>query len=414
MKRLGKAMTFLGLALLLVTVSVVSACGGGGAAEGRTVTMGWLADQTGASSAAFKEVSKGIDDYLTEMEATNPIPGVKINIIAYDTRLEYARYPVGYEWLKAQGMDLLLGYAPETSTVTLKDQVEDKIPQYNFTGWATILDADWLYSYAYCQEYEGRAVLDYLLNQWWPTQGKSRAMKVAHVSNPGWGSMAEYQRGLDWIVAQNPGKIELKSLGGGMDQTAWASEVAAIRETDAIFLSAVGTSAATFLNEAIARGYEGKIVAASISVLGVWKMVTSLTDPQKLDGLLVPHLYPLFTDTGAYSENLNQMIEKYRASEAATLKKGTTWMSGWVQGQILTETVRLAADRVGAENVDGAALNDAFKDLNLENQGMPNITLANSGEHHVLQPYCRIIEYNAAQDDWYAATDWFTAPGFAG
>lgn len=48
-------------------------------------------------------------------------------------------------------------------------------------------------------------------------------MKVAHVSNPEWGSMGEYQKGLDWVVAQNPGEIELKSLGGGMNQTAWAS-----------------------------------------------------------------------------------------------------------------------------------------------------------------------------------------------
>ena len=154
-------------------------------------------------------------------------------------------------------------------------------------------------------------------------------------------------------------------------------------------------------------------MAASISVLGVWKMVTSLTQPAKLDGLLVPHFYPLFTDSGPLSDSLNQMIEKYRGSEAAILKKGTTWLSGWLLGQILAETVRLAADKVGAENVDGSALNDAFKELNLEVQGMPNITVTNSGAHHVLQPYCRLIEYKAAEDDWYATNDWFIAPGFA-
>lgn len=152
MTRLGKAIVLLGLAFLLATISVVSACGGGGAGETKTITLGWLADQTGSSATAFKEVSKGIDDYMKEMEATNPIPGVKIRIIVYDTRLEYARYPAGYEWLVGQGMDVLLGYAPETSTVTLRSQVEDKIPQYNFTGWVTTLDEDWLYSYVYSQE----------------------------------------------------------------------------------------------------------------------------------------------------------------------------------------------------------------------------------------------------------------------
>lgn len=413
MRRLGKAIAFLGLAILLVAASVVAACGGGDEEETNTVVLGWLADQTGSSSTAFKEVSKGIDDYLANMEKTDPIEGVRIKVIAYDTRLEYGRYMQGYEWLVGQGMDVLLGYAPETSTVTLASQKEDRIPQYNFTGWPTTLDEDWVYSYAYSQEFEGRAVLDYLLKQWWPAQGKSGPMKVAHVSNPDWGSMGEYEKGLNWVVAQNPGKIELRSLGGGMSQTAWASEVAAVQDTDAVFLSAVGVSAASFLNEAVARGYQGRIVSASISVLGIWPLVTSIVDKTKLGGLLVPHLYPLFTDSGEYGEYLNEMIEEYRASEAATLKKGTTWMSGWLTGQILAETVRLAAAKVGAENVDGASLNDAFQELDLGIQGMPHITLANSGTHHVLLPYCRIIEYDAAKDDWFAITDWITSPGFA-
>lgn len=188
--------------------------------------------------------------------------------------------------------------------------------------------------------------------------------------------------------------------------------MAAIQDRDAIFLSAVGTSAATFVKEARERGYNGLMVGATISILGVWKMVTSLTNPAQLDGLLVPHFYPLFTDDSAYSDQLNQMIEKYRSSEAASLKKGTTWMSGWMTGQVLVDTIRLAAGKVGAENVDGSAINDAFKELNIEIPGMPNITLANSGTHHVLLPYCRMIEYNAAEDDWFAATDWFIAPGF--
>lgn len=406
-------MATLGLALLLVTVSVVTGCGGDNGGETNTVVMGWLADQTGSSAVAFKEVSKGIDDFMANMEKTDPIEGIKIKIIAYDTRLEYSRIVQGYQWLAGQGIDVLLGYQPETPNQTLGDQTRDQIPQYNFTGWPTTLDSDWVYSYAYSSEYEGRAVLDYLLKEWWPAQGKDRAMKVAHVGNPTWGSMGEYQRGLEWVVAQNPGKIELRSVGGAIDQSAWASEVAQIQDTDVAFLSTVGTSAATFLNEAIARGYQGRLVSSSISVLGIWPLVTSIVDKAKLEGLLIPHLYPLFTDSGEYSTRLNEMLEEYRPSEAAVLKKGTTWMSGWLTGEILTGVVKVAADEVGAENVDGAAINDAFKKLNLEIEGMPAITLANSGTHHVLVPYCRIIEYDAAQDDWFAITDWISSPGFA-
>ena len=49
---------------------------------------------------------------------------------------------------------------------------------------------------------------------------------------------------------------------------------------------------------------------------------------------------------------------------------------------------------------------------NIEIGGMPNITLEGRGGHHVLQAYCRMIQYDAAADDWYAINDWFLAPGF--
>jgi ABC-type branched-subunit amino acid transport system substrate-binding protein len=408
-----KGLALIGLVAVLVVTSVVSACGGGGGEkETNTILLGWLADQTGTSATAFKEVSKGIDDYLTEMEATNPIPGIKIDMTTYDTRLEYARFSQGYQWLVGQGMDVLLGYQPETPNSTLDYQAEDKIPQYNFSAYPKDQDADWLYGYTYSYQYEARAAMDYLVNVWWPAQGKTGAIKVAHVSNPEYGSKDEYQKGLDWVVAQNPGKVNLTFVGGGGSQTAWASEVASIMNTDALFISAVGTSCATFLKEAYAKGYKGEIVASTISVLGIWPMITSVVDKSKMDGMLIPHFYPLFSDDIEYSTYLSEMIQKYRGSEAESLKKGTTWMSGWVMAQILTETVRLAANTVGAKNVNGSAINDAFKALDITIGNMPEITLAARGGHHVLQPSCRMIQYKASADDWFAVTDWRIAPGF--
>ncbi len=409
---LVKRAAFLLVAALLLAASLVSACSGGGKAETKTIILGWLADQTGTSAQAFKEVSKGIDDRMSEMEASDPISGIELKIITYDTRLEYARYPQGYEWLKSQGMDVLLGYTPEVPLVTLTDQAEDKIPQYNFSTYATLVDAPWLYGYQYSYEFEARAVLDYLLNQWWPAQGKTGALKVAHVSNPDLNARPEYQKGLDWVASQNPGKIQLSATGGGASQSAWASEVAAVMGTDAVFISMVGTSAGTFLKELAARGYQGQVLASTVSVLGIWPMIISLVDKADLDGMLIPHYYPLYTDQNSFSDYLNQMIQKYRPSEADALKKGTTWMSGWVTADILIEAVRTAAEKVGAQNLDGAAINDAFMALDLKIEGMPDITLEGHGGHHVLQPYCRMIQYNASKDDWYAITDWFMAPGF--
>ncbi len=178
-------------------------------------------------------------------------------------------------------------------------------------------------------------------------------------------------------------------------------------------MSTVGTSSGTFLKEAIARGYKGKIVGATMAVLGIWPMITSLVSKADLDGLQLAHYYPLYTDGTSYTDSLNEMIVKHRPSEATTLKKGTTWLSGWLFGQILAQAVRDAADKVGPENVDGAALNDALLNLNLEIEGMPAITLSGRGGHHTFMPYCRIIKYDAAKDDFYAVSDWFAPSGYA-
>jgi hypothetical protein len=106
------------------------------------------------------------------------------------------------------------------------------------------------------------------------------------------------------------------------------------------------------------------------------------------------------------------MLEKYRSSDAASLKQGTTWSSGWMTAEVVTEVVRLAASNAGAGNVDGAAINEAFKEVNVQLEGMPPLTLANSGTHHVLMPEFRMIKYNAAADEWNAFTDWAVVPGF--
>lgn len=409
MHRRARVMTLLGMALLLVVAAALSGCGGG-AGESNTIILGWLADQTGPSSGAFREVMMGWNDYMAEINQTNPIPHLEIKTITYDTRLENARIPIGYDWLSGQGMDLLLGYDPVTPNITQADQAADKIPEYSFAATPSLMDADWVYSYAYTFDFEGRAIMDYLLNQWYPSQNISGPLNIGWIGNPEVGAYVRFQAGFEYALAQNPGKAVLTKAGGSATQSAWVSEVAIIKDCDVLIMTTVGTSTATFLKEAIQRGFDGQIIASSTSVLGVWDLVTALVPKSSFDGMLIPHFYPLWTDDTTYSDHVNEMISKYRPSEAAKLKTGTTWISGWLTAQIVTEAVREAAAKVGAENVDGEAIRDAMHAIDLEIAGMPNMNLA--GGHHVFQSYCRMIEYQASEDNWFAITDWFIAPGF--
>lgn len=411
MKNVGRVLATVGLVLLLVT-SVVCGCGGGGEKEAKTVVLGWMGDQTGPSASIFRQVIMAMNDYLEDMEDTNPITGVDVEIIAYDTRMETARIPVGYQWLKGQGMDLLLGWDAMTPAITRADQAVDRTPQYNFTAWPTTMDEDWVYSFGYTNQIEGRAILDYVINQWWPAKNAGRAVKVGWVANPEQGTYGEFGAGFEYVLARNPGKAEMIKTGGAATQSAWASETAIVKDCDVIIVTTVGTSSGTFLNEIIQRGYKGQIVASTNAVLGAWDMVTSLVPKSSLNGMLIPHFYPLWVDQTQFIEKADQVLSAKHPAEAAKLKAGTTWISGWLTAHILCEAVREAAAEIGAQNVDGAAIRDAFETMDLEIEGMPNITLAGHGAHNVFQPNCRMIQYDAAKDDFYAITGWFVAPRF--
>jgi len=410
-KSVFKGMTFLGLVAILLVTSVLTACGGGGGGgEAAKVTVGWLADQTGASASAFKEVRWGMEDYFAEME---PIEGVDLEMIVYDTRLEYGRYTLGYEWLVGQGMDFMMYMSPDTPNVTQPSQVRDKIATYGFTAYSTMMDADWVYSYMYTNELEGRAIMNYVINTWWPSKGISRPVKVGTVGNINRSTTDEFRKGFDKVLADNPGKAVYSTVGGDVSQSAWASEYAAVKDCDIIVMTTTGTSTGTFLKEAVNKGYTGQYLATTTSVLGIWTLLTALVPKASFNGMLIPHFYPLWTDDTSYTQQAEAALAKYRATDAAKLREGTTWISGWLTAQIVAEAVRKAAADAGAKNVDGEAIKDALNTMKIENEGMPAITLANSGTHHVFQPYHRFITYNAAADEWSAITDWMIAPGFA-
>jgi hypothetical protein len=71
--------------------------------------------------------------------------------------------------------------------------------------------------------------------------------------------------------------------------------------------------------------------------------------------------------------------------------------------------VRLAEKNVGAENIDNLAMRDALEQLSLEIEGLPTIGIAGSGGANVLNPYLRMIKYDANADEWNATGDWFYA-----
>lgn len=399
MSRFGmKGILILAMLGMLLALPFLAACGGQSSAN--RVTIGWLADQTGPSAGAFAEVMMAFEDYMAEMKDVND---VDVQFITYDTRLDPSRYALGYEWLKNRGVSMILHYQFEQARVLASKQASDKIPSFAFAQDESVIKHDWVYGFTATYVDEGYAVLKHIISEW----EEDRPVKVGLVGAMQLESSTLFPQGFEKAMDENPGRAEYKVVLGGVSQTAWASEINSLKDCDVIFMMTVGAASASFIKEANQRGFEGRLYASTTSVLGFWTLITDHVGKPGLDGLTVIHFYPLWTDDNAYVRSMDAVLQKYRPDQAASLKVGTTWQSGYIFCDMIMGVVKYAADSVGPENIDGTAMRDALRNYRFEREGLPALGLTDSALGlHVYQPYFRIVSYDAARDNLYPDSDW--------
>ena len=410
MKRQRSRVILALLATLLLISPLMGACGGT-QEKNREIVIGFLGDQTGPSAEAFASIMKSINDYIYVMEKENPIPGVTVKLVTYDTRYEYGRVPAGYEFLLDRGMVLLLQYMGDQQPITLGSQKEDGIPSFAFAEKKGLEDESQVFVFTPEYYWEGRGVMDYILGTW--TAGLGRPLKVGHLAMAGYSTDDSQHAGLAAVAAENPGKLELVTEQGQPTSTAWASEFQGLKDCDVIVTGSVGPATPTFLNEVRQRGYKGKIIALSQSALGYWSGIKTAVPSEYLDGLLCIHWYPHWTDDSGFIREVEEDIAAYFPDRSEELHQGTAWLTQQITARILTEAVRNAAAEVGPDKIDGSAMRDALEATSIELDGMGESITCHDG-HHVMYRMYRMIEYSSAADEWSAITNWALPSGLAG
>jgi len=405
-------MVGLGLLAVLMAVPLLGGCGGE-KEKVRKIVIGVLGDQTGPSALANSEViGKGLKDYLRMIEETDPIPGVKLEIVTYDTRLEFARVPIGYEWLKGKGARLLVHWVPQFNAMTARDQARDKIPSFTFTMITEALKEEWAFSLSVTPYLEMEAAMDYILGTW-NYQARPGGPVVGYLGESGRPVCIEQLQGLKDVAQAKPHKpYQIKDAAVPGGTTAFAGEVQRLKDCDIIVFGTTGPSSAAFLRDLGERGYQGMVIGATNAVLGLWTLIKTAVPGEHLDGLRVMHAQLLFTDESTWVDEIEQALLRYRPGEAGTLKRGTTYMSGYEFGLILTDVVRRAVAAVGAENVDGTALRQALETIDITTPGRGEALKCHGGERLLYRMF-RLVEYRLAEDDWFAITDWFLPPSLA-
>ena len=373
------------------------------------ITIGELGDYTGSASHAEAQVHEGFRDYFRMLEEEAPIPGVRIRMVNYDTRLDYGRAMPGYVWLKGQGAILMAVVGGEREILASRFE-EDQIPAVGCTGVEAIMGHDWVFNLVAPPEAQGEAILQWTMDTW-DYAGTGRKPKVGHVGWAGLTTTVTYQRGIDRFVAANPGKFDsVEAQIAPYGSSAWAVEVSRTMDCDVIVLTAVGPGTASFVREARARGYEGKIVSGIEAFGGFWKLVKDATSPENLYGCFSARYIPWWNeDVPFITEAKEHILEYHSTSRAEELMGATGAMTGWAWAMYTADAIRRAVEEVGAENVDGIALRNALAetDMTLEGWGNPWRFTENN---NCLTWAQTMFEWSIAEDDWVAVSDWYFPP----
>jgi len=284
MMKISRKLVFFILAIPLLALPLMVACGGGGEKETPTptqqptaaitptatqaptetpvknvkITIGNMSDLTGQASQAMTIVDAALNDLVRYFNEENLIPGAELEVETYDTQWDPARDIPGYQWLKERGADVLVA-GLSSPPVTLKDRcAEDQIVFLSLTyNEDMVKPPGWVFCMS--SPPSTLTLLKWIAENDWDYKTRGPA-KVGAV---GWvGPYDEsLHNGLKAYAEAHPDQFEWAGSYLTTFSFTWGPEVDALKDADYVFLPATGGAVPTFIKEYRAAGGAAKFMA---------------------------------------------------------------------------------------------------------------------------------------------------------
>lgn len=403
----------LALALIvLLTMSGVAGCGKGKEAGVKEIRLGLLTDFTGAAAYAVKHHGDSFMDYFRWAEEKDPIPGVSIKVLTYDTRSDYGRVVPGYMWLKGQGTILMHPVSGDDMAMLEDRFTSDGIVTVNSYLSERFLHDDWTYCLGLSQEEEGEVFMQWIMNTW-DYAGKGRPPRIGH---QGWNreSSLLYQAGMDRILTAYPDKFQwVATERSPVGTSAWAIEISRMKSCDYVFMTMVGAMLSSFMKEARSRGYDGSFASGSIALPGFWGLIMGNVPADNLHDSYFLHCVPFWSDDIPYINSCKEAILRYHASDAEERMLATGPLAAWGTAMYVYQAIRGAVEKVGAANVDGVALRDALEELDMPIEGF-DYSWHFYHDYHLLLRDARVFEWDSAEGKFEPVTQRIAPRSLAG
>ena len=399
-KRVGLAIMVVLVTLLVALPSLVGCAKKEEGAE-RVIKIGVLADFTGVAGYAMKPTIQATEDYLAKvLPKTDPLKGVKVKFTHFNTELDYSKTVPGYLELKGRGVDMML--IPNAQDVELIGDrlAKDSMPVVSSMGLQSKLASEWSLSTVSTVQSQGEAAMLFIMDQW-EKNGKSGPIKVGHLGYT-LTSTDYYQQGIDLVRNKYPDKFTWAGLERGMlGNVAWGSEVTRLKSCDYIIVSVAGPMLSSFVSAARSGGYTGAFVTGMEGFAGFFGLVRDALkgSPEKLYGCYYVAWWPWWNEDVPFIKECLDYIDTYAGGQADALLESSAVISGLGVGKVLEAGIRTAIKNVGAENIDGAALKDGLRAIDMEVEGFGDVWKV-TPTNNCLSWSQRAFEWNVTESQW--------------
>ncbi len=396
------------LGLLLVSSTVMAACGGEDRTAGK-IRIGILTDFTGPAALATTVTVDAFKHAIRFSLEQDPIPGLDIEYVSYDQRTDPARVSPGYMYLKGRGVDLMFIISPTDCTILADDIMKDQMPVIGSNIAEEVGNHPNIFNMIGSDAHTIETVLQWVMDNW-DYDGKGRLPRIAHLSwtHPTGGfHQAGFNRMLEWY----PDKFEWLGVEAvPLGTTGFAAEVSRLRTADFIYVTPVGAMQATFIREARDRGYTNALVTWQFC--GYWPLVRGAVAANQLYECYFPSWMPYWhehEDVPVVGEAVEAIKSYSRNPDAIFTQSAPT---GWLQGMVTINAIRNAVQNVGLEDLDRSSLLEGFIATDMDIEGFGNAwKILEDDDWKVFCRTMKMYKWDVEKSGWVdTETGWVTSP----
>jgi hypothetical protein len=348
------------IALFLILTVVGTAglgCAGGGEEGKTTIVIGNLTDLTGVAAPALEPLTWALEDIVKDINEKQPIPGVKLEVINYDTAFNPARFLTGYDYLKGKGAEVIISVFNDASEVLKPYAAEDKIALLGMaTSVPMVEPAGWVFAFSAPARWSMKALLKWVSDDWdYPAKGRKPTLATVGW-NDAWGQ--DNARGAEEFCQANPTLFEYKGtfLSPVGYTGPWSGDIAKTRNVDYINVAANGAlMPATFWKEYRDAGGTGTNIdtEAQSAYAG---FITDYCGWDYLGGKLNSQCWGWWNLDWPEIQYIKNLLLENRPGDAQDLiKAGMGYLGGGAMQRFALDIVLAAIEEAGAENFDGQA-----------------------------------------------------------